>query len=336
MGEETMAKVPRHYLDAMFMHRDTLIRFQSGLLAEGKKQPLPDDLGARLDQVTMLIPDFRGLRLDSWEKRVVCGCYCHIARQNTSEVRPFILLNNRSALYEEVLEKDRRGRFRGRERQLVNQALRKLQQTVQQIVFIGQVGGRRKIVAVQAPLIREISYSFVPPDGCGTVRSTLAKGKILIEFHPVIFKGLVDNWRLIPKNLSKEIHQVCPDIPKVTALMEDFILFLHKHSSRTAEVRRRRSTLAKELKIEPQYLKNPKRTNESLCRAFETARRTGYLTEYRLDQQGWDGLVDVFLLNPAKFEHLKRRLESRPTSGEISPLSGGNAPSLGESQELTL
>ena len=64
--------------------------------------------------------------------------------------------------------------------------------------------------------------------------------------------------------------------------------------------------LIKELGIEEQYKLQPRRTGKELVKAYKVAKKTGYLTNFKLAQKGKEGPVDVFHLNPGMFEHLKQ------------------------------
>lgn len=151
---------------------------------------------------------YKGLNLSYWQKKVVTACYCLIEKRRATAQSPAIEIENMADLYAEVLERDDKGRFQGGEREKFNEALEELQTTKQQIVFYKTVKDakgkkKREYIIVQAPLIAEIVSHITIDDG-KTVDDETIKNKAnkTIQFNPVIFQGLVDDWRLIPKNIT--------------------------------------------------------------------------------------------------------------------------------------
>lgn len=323
----TKAKVSRFFLNALTMNVEQVKRYEADLFSDDFEIIGTQDKARLKNQFNLVIKDFKGLNLSYWQKKVVTACYCLIEKRGATATSPAIAIENMADLYAEVLERDEKGKFAGSERASFNDALEELQTTKQQIVFYKTVKDakgkkKREYIIVQAPLIAGV-VSHLTSEGNTTVDDEAIKNRAskTISFNPVIFQGLVDAWRLIPKNLSREIKNAVPDIERATPLMEDFILFLHGHAKHVTEVRRSRPVLAQELKIEAEYRKNKKRTTENLLRAYEIAKRTGYLTGYEIDQKGKNMIVDVFHLNPDRFEHLKKGLleaEGLPIDGETS------------------
>jgi len=322
---ETKAKVSRFFLNAMTMNVEQVKRYEADLFSDDFEIIGTQDKARLKSQFNLVIKDFKGLNLSYWQKKVVTACYCLIEKRRATAKTPAIAIDNMAELYAEVLEQDGKGNYAGSERASFNEALEELQTTKQQIIFYKNIKddkGKRKreYIIVQAPLISGVVSHLTSDDGKAVGDEDIKnKASKTIQFNPVIFQGLVDAWRLIPKNITKEIKDAFPDVKKVKPIYEDFILFLHGHGKHMTEVRRSRPVLAQELKIEAEYQKNKKRTTESLLQAYEIAKRTGYLKDYQTDQKGKNLIVDVFILNPERFEHLKGGLleaEEVPIDGE--------------------
>jgi len=325
---ETKAKVSRFFLNALTMNVEQVKRYEADLFSDDFEIIGTQDKARLKNQFNLVIKDFKGLNLSYWQKKVVTACYCLIEKRRATATSPVIEIGNMAELYGEVLERDEKGNYAGSERASFNEALEELQTAKQQIIFYKTVKDdkgkkKREYIIVQAPLIAGIVSHITSDDG-KTIGDEEIKNKAskTIQFNPVIFQGLVDAWRLIPKNITKEIKDAFPDIKKVKPIYEDFILFLHGHGKHVTEIRRSRPVLAQELKIETQYKKDKKRTTEALLQAYEIAKKTGYLKDYEIDQRGKNLIVDVFILNPERFEHLRGGL-----------LEADEVPTFGETQE---
>lgn len=306
----TRAKISRHFLKAQTVNIETIKNLQSDLFSGEYELVTGQSKEALRDKFNLIVKDFRGLNLDFWEKKVVIACYCAIEKQNANKGTPYITIGSKADLYKEVLEKDKRGKFSGKERELFDNAIERLKQKQHQLVFYKTVKDGKKVkreyVLVEAPFITGIVTNYTAEqDTEQSIKNIKDKGRYFITFHAVIFEGLVDSFRLIPKNVSREIKAICTDVKKTTELMEDFILWLHTHDPRKTEIRRTKEVIVKELKQEALFKKNKKRCLENLRSCYEIAKRTGYLTGYDIDQRGKECIVDVFYLNPDKFYHIK-------------------------------
>lgn len=306
----TRAKISRHFLKAQTVNIETIKNLQSDLFSGEYELVTGQSREALRERFNLIVKDFRGLNLDFWEKKVVIACYCAIEKQNASTGTPYITIGSKADLYKEVLEKDGRGKFSGKERELFDNAIERLKKKQHQLVFYKTVKDGKKVkreyVLVEAPFISGIVTNYTAEqDTEQSIKNIKDKGRYYIQFHPVIFEGLIDSFRLIPKNVSREIKAVCTDVKKTTELMEDFILWLHTHAPHLTEIRRTKETLVRELKQDALYRKYKKRVIENLHECYEIAKRTGYLTDYKIDQKGKEFIVDVFYLNPDKFYHIK-------------------------------
>lgn len=308
---DTKAKVSRYFLNALTINVETLKRYEADLFSDSFElidSQTKKDLKNRFN---LIVKDFKGLSLSYWQKKVVTACFCLIDKKGATDSRPIIEIESKADLYAEVLEGRGSGQFLGSEREKFDQALEELQTMKQQVIFHKNIKDskgkkKREYIMIEAPLVAGIVYNLTS-EGEKTVEDIKGKAKISIQFNPVIFHGLIDNWRLIPKNTAREIKSICKDVERVTSLMEDFILFLHGHAPHTLEIRRSRPVLVQELKIEREYKKNKKRTTDNLLQAYDIAKRTGYLTDYRLNEKRTGLIVDVFSLNPEKYEHLRNK-----------------------------
>lgn len=309
---ETKAKISRHILKAQTVNIETIKNLQADLFSGEYELVTGQDKRILQERFNLIVKDFRGLNLDYWEKKVVIACYCAIDKQNASTGTPYITIGSKADLYKEVLEKDKNGKYGGKERELFDNAIERLKAKQHQLVFYKTVKDgkktKREYVLVEAPFISGIITNYTAEqDTEQSIKEIKDKGRYLVQFHPVIFEGLIDNFRLIPKNVSREIRTICQDIKKTTPLMEDFILWLHTHDPRLTEIRRTKPVLIKELKQDDLYKKNKKRLIENLHECYDIAKRTGYLTDYQIDQRGKECIVDVFSLNPNRFYHITER-----------------------------
>lgn len=310
---DTRAKISRYFLTAQSVNIDTLKNFEADLFSNDFELIPEQDRQKLKDRFNLIIKDFKGLKLTYWQKKVIISCYCLIERQGANKNRPAITITNKTDLYREVLEKDKPADgYNWGERKLFDKALEELQTQKQQIVFFKTTMEKKKkireYVMVEAPLISSIitHYKENPKDNAETSHIDIKeKGEKIISLNPVIFDGLIDKWRLVPKNIAREIKGTCEDIKRVTPIMEDFIFWLHSHSPENNPVRRNRETLIKELGLEQEYKHNKKRVKEKLLETYDIAKRTGYLTKYETDIKGSREYLDVFYLNPSMYEHLK-------------------------------
>ncbi|MCK4248918.1 MAG: hypothetical protein KAX15_03985, partial [Candidatus Omnitrophica bacterium] len=317
---ETKAKVSRHFLSAQSAHEGTFENKQLELWGDDFELD-QDQNKYNLDkQLKGYVKDFKGLRLTYWQEKFVTACYCVIEKQQAHAKNPFILLESWADLYKEVLEK-KDGGYSGKEREFLIQGGKELQTQLQQMAFyktITKEKGKkakkiRKYFVTEGPLITNIGYYGETAETKNVLQDIKNKGKMAISFNLIIFEGLVDRWRLIPKNLTREIKEACPEITRAKITAERFIKWLHTHGIGKIKIKRNRTELIKALDLEKSYKKNKDRTIKKLLECYDIAKKTGYLTDYKLNQKGTIKLLDVFYLNQDKFEHLKtKKVEKEP------------------------
>lgn len=315
---ETKAKVSSHFLNSYFTTEDTLKNYQGDLFNLSGTQ----DISKTKENLAVIVSKgFKGIELSYFENRVMKGVFSLIQKQDASENRPFVVLDNISQLYEQILERKVAKKlkdgytfkdFSGAEITKVNEALKKLSETPQQVIIKGRDGVDKKgkptyffYMKNEALLSLEYLKRNIPEGEVdkiteGEVRET---GQIKISVLPIFLRDYHKYYKLLPKDISREVREACPEVKKVSEPIVNFIDFLHRQDN--AEVRRSRETLIKELKLEKLYRKNKKLVINTLLKCYDIAKRTGYLSDYKTDQKGKYELVDVFYLNPFKYEHLK-------------------------------
>jgi hypothetical protein len=324
---ETKVKVPSHFLNSYFTTEDTLKHYQDqGQLqfdfkAEGD---ITDITKSKNILATIVSEGFKGINLSYQENRVIKGLFNLLNKQNASEQRPFIVLENKYQLYEEILERKviKKGKYKdfsGAETKEVDKAIEDLQKNTQQIIIKGYDGidikTKKPLYFFYMRKTSLINLEYLkrnmPPEEAEKMTEEQLKetGQIRINILSIFLRDYHKYFKLIPKDLSKEIREKCPEVKKISKPIVDFIDLLHRQDSKGLingnELRRARETLIKELKLEKMYKKNKRRTVKRLLSCYNMAKRTGYLEDYKIDQKGKYSLVDVFYLNIFKFEHLK-------------------------------
>jgi len=250
------------------------------------------------------------------------GIFSLVQKQDASENRPFVVLDNISQLYEQILDKKVTKKlkdgyafkdFSWAEITKVNEALDKLSKTPQQIIVKGRDGVDKKgkptyffYMKNEALISLEYLKRNIPEGEVNSITETKLKetGQIKISVLSIFLRDYHKYYKLLPKDISKEVREACPEIKKISEPIVNFIDFLHRQDN--TEVRRSRETLAKELKLD-KWVKEGRKAlvKKTLLYCYEIAKRTGYLLDYQIDQKGKYELVDVFYLNPFKYEHLK-------------------------------
>jgi len=318
---ERKIKVPTHFLSSFFTTKDTLKNYQDQLTLGVKTEQ--DITEVKEDLAIIVSKGFKGINLSYPENRVIKGIFSLAQKQKASENRPFIVLRNISQLLNEILEKKARkispgGRsfkdFFGSAVEQMKEALDNLSKTQQQIIIKGYDGIDKKtkkplyyFYMREIPLInveylkRRISEEEVEKLTEGELKET---GYIKISILPIILRDYHKYFKMLPKDISKEVRKKCPEVKKISMTLVNFVDFLHRQDKR--EVRRTRLTLTKELKLENQLKKRGKAyIKRILLKCYDQTKRTGYLEDYKVDQVGTSGLVDVLYLNVFRFEHLK-------------------------------
>jgi ribosomal protein L32E len=319
---ERKIKVPSHFINSYFTTGDTLKTYQKQLSPDFKMEQNLDTTEAKEGLAIMVSKGFRGMNLSYSEKRVIKGIFSLAQKQKVSENQPFIVLRNISQFLNEILEKKARktspgGRsfkdFFGAEVEQIKKALDNLSKKQQQIIIKGYDGIDKKtgkpmyfFYMREIPLIsieylkRRIPEGEVEKLTEGEVKET---GYIKISILPIILRGFHNYFKMLPKDISKEVREKC-HVKRISVTLVDFIDLLHRQNNR--EFRRTRLTLTKELKLEKQLKKRGKTyIKRILLKCYDQAKRIEYLEDYKIDQRGTSGLVDVFYLNIFKFEHLK-------------------------------
>lgn len=288
----------------------------SGLFDVSKEQD-KNELAQRIKDKA--IADFEGLTLDYWEKKVVISLLSHIDKQGVTHESPVIYLDNKSELYGEVLEYEKgsgKG-YKSSERQKFNEAIEKLQGSKKDICFWKTVEEdgkkKRKYFLLEGVLIRRMGFLYETDDKPLSKEEIKNKGKLAIEFDPILLEGLKDNFRLIPKNFAPDIRQLKykgKKITRVRELDEDFCYWLHSHAPHNTEIKCSKEALSRQLHITDRYKAQRRRTIAELHRAYEIAKQLGLLTDYKIDQKGAKvGLLDIFYLNKDAIYHISKRKE---------------------------
>jgi hypothetical protein len=334
---ETKVKLPSHYLNPLFATDDTLKKIEGQLdfdfvRVEGMTKDISEAKG--ILGTTIQNKDFKGIELSYRENQVMKGIFTLIQQQNASESRPFVVVENISQLYEQILErkvtKKRKDGytfkdFNGSEIEEVKKALDKLSETKHHIIIKGRDGFNEKtkkptyffymkkdsLLSIEY-LKRNISEAELNNITEGELKAT---GQIKIAVLPVFLRDYHKYFKLLPKDISKEVREACPEIKKVSEPIVNFIDFLHRQDH--AEVRRNRVTLIKELKLEKLYKKNKKIALATLFKCYDVAKRTGYLADYKIDQPSATyEYVDVLILNTSQYSHT---LHPKKIAGDADP-----------------
>jgi len=312
------SKVSLFFLDYVSTTEDTLKKQARQIDKFTKIRGELQGIAERKNSLTNAKGEFLGVTLSVQEDRAIKGIYSLLQKRGASEERPFIILNTKAELYEEILEKTRIDNKDGKTYQAfsgsataeIDSAIKRLAEERHTISLKGIDGKDKKgrptyfHYLAKAPILSvEFLKTNIPENEiAGTsAHKTEKTGFVKISIHPIFLKNYDNYFAMIPKDIPKEIRSACPEITKTTPLMIAFINYLHRQKN--IELRRARATMIRVLNIEKQYKKDKTRTTNSLVGCYEIAKRAGYLTEYKLDQQGKHGLVDVLLLNSARFEH---------------------------------
>lgn len=329
---ERKIKVPSHFINSYFTTEDTLKTYQKQLTFDFKMEQNKDTTEVKEGLAIMVSKGFRGINLSYSEKRVIKGIFSLAQKQKANENHPFIVLSNISKLLNEILEKKARKTspdgysfkdFFGAEVEQIKKALDNLSKTQQQIIIKGYDGIDKKtgkpmyfFYMREIPLISiEYLKRKIPEDEVeklteGELKET---GYIKISILPIILRDWHKYFKLLPKDISKEVREKCPEVKRISVTLVDFIDLLHRQNNQ--EVRRTRSTLTKELKLEKQLKKRGgSYIKRILLKCYDQAKRTEYLEDYKVDQKGTSGLVDVFYLNISRFEYLKPKKTLRHIS----------------------
>ena len=331
---ELKAKVSSHFLNSYFTTDDTLKNFQGQLQFNFKAEgDITDIAKAKNTLAVIASKGFKGLDLSYQENRVIKGLFNLLQKQKASEQRPFIVLDNVYQLYNEILERKvtKKGEYKdfsGRETMLVSEAIETLKKDMQQIIIKGRHGTDKKTkkplyffyMSERPLIIVDYLYDHISEEQAKgmTEEQLKKKAKIKISILPIFLRDYHKYYKLLPKDISKEVREKCPDIKKVSEPLVNFIDLLHRQDRdglvNGNELRRTRNTLIKELKLEEQYRKQGKTyVKNVLLKCYNIAKRTGYLEGYETDQKGKTELVDIFYLNIHRYDHLKpRRIKADP------------------------
>jgi len=324
--QTSLVRTPSDFLNSYFTTDETLKNYKGQL--ELKLEQFAGDKGELFrhqKKIEMYIGrgDFKGIDLTYQENRAMKGIFALADKQGANEKSPFVILENVSDLYEQILEKKVTKKkkdgttfrdYSGDEREAIDDALESLGKKIHKIVIKGESGKDKKgkplffFYMTEKPLLSveylkaDISESDV---GGITEKNVRETGRIRITLLPQFLTNYQNFFKYLPRDISKEIRTACPEIKRITQPLADFIDYLHRQDEEI--VRRRREIIAKTLRIESVYHKNRKRANENIISYYDIAKRTGYLKDYKLDQRDGTYTVDVFYLDPSKYFHLRAR-----------------------------
>ena len=328
---ELKAKVSSYFLNSYFTTDDTLKNFQGQLQFNFKAEgDITDITTAKNTLAVIASKGFKGLDLSYQENRVIKGLFSLLQKQKASEQRPFVVLDNISQLCDEILEKKvtkRKGKytftdFSGAEVEKVKRAVETLKKNMQQIIIKGRHGTDKKTkkplyffyMSERPLIIVDYLYDHITEEQAKgmTEKQLKETGQIKISILPIFLRDYHKYYKLLPKDISKEVREKCPDVKRISEPIVNFIDLLHRQDKNGLingnELRRTRETLIKELKLEEQYRKQGKTyVKNVLLKCYGIAKRTGYLEDYKTDQKGKTELVDVFYLNIHRYDHLKPR-----------------------------
>jgi hypothetical protein len=281
--------------------------------------------------------DFQGIDLSYQENRAMKGIFALADKQGANEKAPFVILENVSEVYEQILDKKVTKKkkdgatfkdYSGAEKKEIDDALDNLGKKPHKIVIKGVSGTDKKgkplyfFYMTEKPLI-EIEYlkADIPENAVGGVTEGEIKntGKIRIKILPQFLTNYQNFFKYLPRDVSKEIRTACPEMRRITQPLADFIDYLHRQDNET--VKRRRETIAKALRMEKAYHEKRKITTSKILQFYEIAKRTGYLTGYELDKRDGTYTVDILHLDPSKFLHLRAR-RNKTESKQIEHLGG--------------
>jgi len=313
-------KYPAHYLNARFATEETAKNFQSDLFNPSFSG---DDRQKRdIDRALTSIntKGFTGIDLNLRQKQVMQGLFTIGQKQNISNTRPFVLIDNISELYESVLEKKVKKKkagkysfhdFSGKETKEIHVALDELTKKPQQVIMKwtdGEKNGKKtySIYTTEQPLITvEYLKTDIPESELSTVTEDRIKktGRIKITFLPALLLDYHKYFKLLPSDLPKQIRELC-NIKRIREPYLDFIEWLHRQEN--IEIRMTRETIAHAIKL-TKWIKAGRKTmvNETILTCYQIAKKLGYLKDYQLAQKGKFEMVDVFTLNAYKFDHLR-------------------------------
>jgi len=128
-----------------------------------------------------------------------------------------------------------------------------------------------------------------------------------IKLSPAILAGMYKSFRLIPRDVYKQIRD--HKGARVTKAEVLFIKWLHKHGMGKTEIRINWLNLADDLKLgaELRY-KHFREVRATITRLYELAQALGYIKRFQValpSNRTADETVDVICLNPGQFCHLK-------------------------------
>lgn len=325
-------KVPAHYLNNLFTTINTLKSYQKEiedpnfLIGEGKKRSDTEVVKQTYMRLEKWIDEdsFKGIDLNYWESRTIKGVLSLLDKQKATRERPSIVIKNKSELYEEILERKGAVKIKGKEytkfntweTKEVDKALESLENEKKCDIAIKAWTGKDKdgkdfymfYLRENEPLIKTTYIE-------GTTKS-LSKmgikeiGIQSIAINPMLLLDKDKYFRMLPKFLSREIREACPEIKRITKPMQDFIDYLHRQDY--SEFSRTREEIILILRLNDTLKEHGKKyVSNIIINCYEVAKRTGYLLDYELDQQGTFEIVDRFILNKDKFYHFQPKTSYR-------------------------
>ncbi len=331
---KTRAKVSLSFLSSYFATAETLERWEKQMeldLGDGEKTR-----DNKKDLQAVIIQGYKPLSFSNWQNRAIKGLFNLADQQGASYMRPYIVLDSKAQLYEEILDRKTTKKtkdgyafkdFSGREIQQVERALEELSnpEEIPQIIIKGTDQKRQKGKAAgngffymaKEPVIRVEYFKGNLTDTEAEKMTEAAikeTGQIRISFAVGFMMG--EYWRFLPKDISGEIRAFCPDVKRVTKHLRNFIDYLHKQATPEVRISKRKILMAAKFS-EADIKKRGKAYFDRLLKTYyDIAKRSGYLKDYKLDQRGTYELVDVLYLNEGKYYHLEQRAKKRLEAGE--------------------
>jgi len=328
--KKSHAKMSQVFLSSLFATEDTLIKYHGQMeLRLGKTHAVSI---IKKDLSTVITQGYKPLSFTAWQTRAIKALFSLCDEQNADYSNPTIVLNNISQFCEEALErkvtkKHKDGHtfkdFSGGEVNRLKQALQELSnpEELPRVICRGRVSGANRakgngfFYMEETPIIKSIKYlqkDLTEEQMENMTGEELKKsGQISITILPEFLRDWKGYWKFLPKDISKEIREACPDVKKVTKYLRNFIDYLHIQENPI--LRRTRKELFRAAKFNEADIKKRGKSYYSkvVFKYYDIATRSGYLTGYELDQKGTADLVDVLHLNENKYYHLAQRAKKK-------------------------
>lgn len=135
---------------------------------------------------------------------------------------------------------------------------------------------------------------------------------IAIEPNPILIDQIDTYFVLKPANCYQEIKILVGNASKFVYRFVDYLLTEVAQRNRKKvgmkdwNIKINYETLGTILRMDS-YIKsrNWKKLRNSITSCYETAKKLGYLKDYKLDQEGKTKVIDMLILNPEKFQKIE-------------------------------